>query len=167
MSPLRIIAAFLFWALLQVLVLNHFFVFGYLNPYAYIAFILFLPLRSSRTMVLLLAFLLGMVIDIFENSGGVHIAATVFLAFIRRPILRFASQKSRMDFESIVIKKLGLATLSAYLLIAIFIHHFLLFLIESFHFNDIGTVLLRTIISTIFTFVIIFVVRLWNFRKKE
>jgi rod shape-determining protein MreD len=156
---------FLFLVLFQVLVLNNIAFSGYLNPYVYILFIILLPPSTDRVYQLLIAFMLGLSIDLFENSGGVHIAATVLLAFLRRPILRLASQRQGQDFEELMIEKLPLSNQLIYYSLSIMLHHFALFMIESFNPADIGTVLVRTIASSLFTGVFIILVLLWRGRK--
>ena len=49
--------------LLQVLLLNHIRLFGYINPYFYIYFIILYPLTGNRTLLILLSFLLGFGVD--------------------------------------------------------------------------------------------------------
>ncbi len=167
MDGLKQISSFILLLLLQVLIFNNLNVFGYLNPYIYILFVLMLPMNYSRATVMILAFLMGGCIDIFENSGGVHIAATVFLAWIRRPLLRVATQKRGIDFENLRIGRLTLSNFTTYAILGVFIHHFLLFIIESSQLRDIGTVMVRTLVSTGFTFIFVLLVHLWNFRKKD
>lgn len=157
---------FIFLVLLQVLVLNNVAFAGFLNPYVYVLFILLFPVSSSRIYEMLIAFILGLSIDLFENSGGVHIAATVLLSFMRRAILRLSTQKQGQDFEEISIEKLPLTNQLVYFSLAIFLHHFTLFLIESFSFQNIGTILVRTLISGLFTGVFIILVQLWRLRPK-
>ncbi len=167
MDAIKQIWSFLVIVILQVLLFNHILFMGYLNPYIYVIFVLLLPMSYSRASILLLAFLLGASIDVFENSGGVHIAATVFLAWIRRPLLRVATQKRGVDFENLRIRKLSSGNFSVYALSGIFIHHFFLFLIESYQLTDLGTVMVRTVVSTVFTFIFVLLIQLWNFRKKD
>ena len=167
MITARNILSFLALVLFQVFILNNILYSGYLNPYVYILFIMMLPVKMSRTTVLILAFFLGLCIDTFENSGGVHIAATVFLAYVRIPLLKVATQKRGEDFLNVNPHKLRIGNLIVYALLCIVIHHFLLFFIESYSIRDIGTVLVRTMMSSIFTFVFVLLVQLWNFRKKD
>lgn len=167
MEGLKQISSFILLLILQVLIFNHLNVWGYLNAYVYILFVLLLPMTYSRATVLILAFIMGGCIDIFENSGGVHIAATVFLGWIRRPLLSVATQKRGVDFENLRIGRLSLGNFAIYAILGIFIHHFLLFIIESSQFKDIGTVMVRTLVSTAFTFIFVMMVHLWNYRKKK
>lgn len=167
MSIFRQALFFIFLVLLQVLLLNNIAFAGYLNPYAYILFILLLPVAMSRSYELLLAFALGFCIDIFENSGGVHIAATVLLAFLRRPVIRMATQKQGQDFDEILIERLPITSQSIYFALAIVLHHFALFSIESFGFGDLGSILARTFISALFTGLFIILVQLWRLKTKD
>lgn len=167
MTVIGAIGRFILLVALQVLVLNNIAFSGYLNPYVYILFLLYLPVSVSRINQLLLAFLLGFCIDMFENSGGVHIAATVLLAFSRNFLLRMASQRRGINFEDIRIARLPLGNLMLYSLLAIMLHHFTLFLIEDFRLSDLGTVLARTVISGIFTFVFVLLWQLWNVKRRD
>lgn len=167
MMSARYIGYFLLLLLLQVFVLNNVAFMGYLNPYIYILFVMMLPVRMPRSTVLILAFLLGLGMDMFENSGGVHIAATVLLAYVRLPIMKVATQRRGEDFMSVKPNKLRFSNLVVYAVLAIFIHHLTLFLIESYSFKDLGNVLMRTLVSSIFTLIFVLIVQLWNYRKKD
>ena len=74
---------FIFIALVltQVLVLNHIQFSGFVNPYIYVLFVLLLPMGSPRYVVLLLAFFIGLTIDVFSNSPGIH----SFAYYTRKP----------------------------------------------------------------------------------
>lgn len=167
MDPLRHIIRFAGLVLLQVLVLNNILFYGYLNPYVYVLFILLLPQQTSRGWLLILAFLMGACIDLFENSGGVHIAATVALAWLRPVLLRTATRKRGTDFEELRIDRLGLSSRITYTGLAVFIHHFLLFALEAYRLADLGTVLVRSFVSSIFTAVFILILQLWQMQKKD
>ncbi len=167
MTVARQIFLFLGLVLTQVLVLNNVAFHGYLNPYIYVYFILFLPVTIERGYVLLLAFLMGFCIDLFENSGGVHIAAAVLLAWLRPALLRISLSRQKVDFEEFRMKNLPLGTALVYSLVGIFIHHFALFLIENYSFREMGAVLLRTLVSGVFTFVLVGVYLVWGYGKNS
>ncbi len=149
---------FLLLAILQVFFFNNFMFLGYMNPYVYISFILFLPANISRSYALILAFMLGWTIDIFENSGGVHIAATVLIAYLRPLILRMIGRGQAADSKDLKFSELRLASLITYLLLSIFIHHFTISLLEAFNFDYLWIVIRRSLVSSIFSsaFILIF-----------
>lgn len=65
----------------------------YPNIFIYPLFLILLPLTISRELLLLLGFLLGLTIDWFYDSWGLHASACVFLAFIRPFVLRSLEPK--------------------------------------------------------------------------
>ena len=74
--------------LFQVLVLNHVHIVGYATPFLYIFLILKFESSVSRNALMLWAFFLGLVIDVFSDTPGMNAAATVLLAFLRPLLLR-------------------------------------------------------------------------------
>ncbi|MCS5551365.1 MAG: rod shape-determining protein MreD, partial [Gammaproteobacteria bacterium] len=101
------IVRFIILVAIQVLVLNNVQISGYLNPYVYILFIMLLPPKLPKALVLILAFVMGFTIDIFSDSYGIHTAASVLLAYIRPSILSLVSVKGGEDLEGISIKQLN------------------------------------------------------------
>src|SRR5690554_7392059 len=59
----------------QVTVFNNIHFWGFITPYPYILFILLYPLNINRNLFLILSFALGLILDIFNNSGGIHTTA--------------------------------------------------------------------------------------------
>ncbi len=166
MKNAKYILWFFVLVLLQGLVFNRILFWGYLNPYLYVILLLFLPVRIDKALLLITAFCLGICIDAFENSGGLHAAASTFIAFLRPFILRILSNRQGTEFNELKIKDLGLRTMTIYAFLLIFLHHFVLFALEAFKFSEIGTVLLRSLYSSLFTFVLVIFVHLWNVRSK-
>jgi rod shape-determining protein MreD len=149
----------------QIFVLNNFLFEGYLNPYIYIAYILFLPPRTSAFATLSLAFLIGAVVDVFEGGYGVHTAASVFIAFLKPLIFRiFRTGKNELS-KSSEVKQLGLLRSLAYLLTGIFLHHFVLFSIENFAWDSFMPLLMRSLYSSLFSFTFVLLYQLWNYRR--
>ena len=66
---------FIVLVLTQVLILNHINLFGYVNPYLYILFIILYPLTGNKSLLIALGFILGLTMDMFGDSGGIHAAA--------------------------------------------------------------------------------------------
>ena len=165
MSALKSILALIALLFLQILILNNFLFDGYLNPYIYIAFVLFLPPRSSEFYVLSLAFLIGAIVDVFEGAYGVHTAASVFIAFIKPALFRvFKTGKTELS-ETSEIAQLGLLRSLGFLLISLFLHHFILFSIENFAWDNLFSLLMRTIYSSLFSFTFVLLYQLWNYRR--
>ncbi len=142
--------------LIQVLILNNIQFSGFVNPYIYILFILLLPFTIPGYVLLGLAFLLGISIDLFSSTPGVHAGATVLIAFLRPGIASLISSREMIEKGSTPnMKQLGFASFLKYIIIAVFIHHLFLFYIEAFSFGGFFHTLLRCVLSSIFSIVII------------
>ncbi|MCX7551808.1 rod shape-determining protein MreD [Xanthomarina sp. F2636L] len=144
---------FIILALLQVLVLSHINFLGYINPYLYIIFILLYPLKNNRIVFILLSFLLGLTIDMFLDSGGVHAAASVTIAFIRPVVLKFTFG-AVYDHQTMKFSNVEFGSKLTYIVILTLIHHFILFSLEIFNFYKIILILQNTLFSSIFTIIL-------------
>lgn len=159
------IVRFIFLVFLQVLMLNNINLAGYINPYLYIFFILMYPLDGNKGLLIFLSFLLGLTIDIFEDSGGVHAAACAFIAFIRPVVLKYSFGVS-YEYNSIKIKKAEPMERLTYISSLVFMHHFVMFSLEIFSVKHIKLLLTSTLFSGIFTIILI-VSTLILFNKKS
>ena len=166
-SPVQIALVFIGLVLLQVLVLNNFQIFGYINPKVYILFVLTLPNKMNNSILLLLAFAMGLTIDIFENSGGIHASATLLLAFVRPFLLRIVKSKSGADFQTLNLSRLGLQKFVAYAGLGTLIHHLWLFSLEAFSFQNPLLIIYETLVSGMFTLVLIIIIELLFNRKAD
>ncbi|MBI9066120.1 MAG: rod shape-determining protein MreD [Salinivirgaceae bacterium] len=157
---------FVVLVLLQVWVLNNIQFSGFVNPYLYILFILLLPFETPGWLVLILSFFLGLSVDMFTDTLGMHASASVFMGFIRPYVLQ--SIAPRDGYEAGTFPRIfyyGLIWFLKYAIILIFIHHLFLFTIEVFKFGSYYLVLWRTFLSTIFTTVFVILSQYLIFRK--
>lgn len=145
---------FIVLVLIQVLILNHINFLDYINPYLYILFILLFPLTGNKSLLILLAFILGLTIDMFGNSGGVHAAACVTIAYLRPLILKFSFGVS-YEYNTVKINRTDLSNRFIYVFLMVSIHHLILFLLEVFNIDHILLVLKNTLFSGIFSIVLI------------
>jgi len=134
----------------QVVIFNNIDLFGFINPFPYILFILLYPVNSNRAGLLVASFFLGLTIDMFENSGGVHAAACLILANLRPTFFKFAFGLS-YEYQTIKINDKLSPERFTFIFISIITHHLVLYLLEFFKFSFILDALWRTILSTIFT----------------
>lgn len=140
---------------LQVFLLNNINLVGYINPYIYILFILLFPLDGNKGLLIFLSFLLGLSVDIFEDSGGVQAAACVFIAYIRPWVLKYSFGVS-YEYNSVKLHKAAPMERFTYLASMVFLHHFVMFILEIFSFNHISLLLKSTLFSGIFTLLLIY-----------
>ena len=159
------IVRFILLVFLQVLLLNNINLAGYINPYVYLLFILLYPLDGDKGLLIFVSFLLGLSIDIFEDSGGVHAAACAFIAYIRPVVLKYSFGVS-YEYNSVKIKKADPMERLTYIASLVFMHHFVMFALEIFSFKHTVLLLKSTLFSGLFTTIVI-VCTMIIFNKKS
>ena len=147
------IVRFIFLLAAQIVIFNNIDLFGYINPYPYLLFILLYPVNSNRAGLLIASFLLGLSVDMFTNSGGIHAASCLILAYVRPVFFKFAFGLS-YEYQTIKINDRLSPERFTFIFISILTHHFILFILEYFKFTFILEASLRTIVTTIFTLII-------------
>jgi len=157
---------FIVLLLAQVLVLSHINFLGDINPYLYILFVLLYPIKNNRLLFVFLSFLLGLSVDLFSDTGGIHAAASVTIAFIRPAVLKFAFGTA---YEHQVVKfgSIDIGQRATYIAILTIIHHFILFSLEIFNFSKIILVLKSTLYSSIFTILLCVLMTIIFSRKNK
>lgn len=160
------IMRFVLLAGLQVSILNHINFLGYLNPYGYILFILLFPIKNNRTLFIFLSFLLGLTIDIFSDSGGIHAAACVSIAYVRPIILKF-SFGTVYEYQTIKFDTVEFSSKFIYIIIMTVIHHFILFSLEIFNISKVILTFQKTLFSSIFTIILCIMITVIFSRKTK
>ncbi|HEX7493986.1 MAG TPA: rod shape-determining protein MreD [Bacteroidales bacterium] len=162
-SILRFGLIFIILVLLQVLLLNNIQFSGYVNPYVYILFIMLLPIEIPSWLLLLLSFAIGLIIDFFSGSSGMHASATVLAGFLRPYILRLVAPrdgyKAGSDPSMMIY---GFRWFFIYTLLIVLIHHTTLFYLEVFRFADFFRTLLRLLLSTMFSVTFILLIEYYR-----
>ncbi len=144
---------FIVLVLIQILIANHINFLGYINPYIYILFIVLFPVINNRIAFILLSFLLGITVDMFSDSGGIHAAACVTIAYIRPQVLKFCFG-TIYEHQSIKFSAIDFGSRLSYIAILAIIHHFILFSLEIFNISQIILILQKTLFSGIFTIIL-------------
>lgn len=149
---------FILLLLLQVTVLDNIYLFKLLHPYLYILFILTLPISTPKWLLLILSFAAGLVLDLFNNTPGMHASACVFIGFMRPSILQLYPPKDE-DVTELAphIHTLGLFNFLMYALILTFLHHLVLMFVEVFELAEFEHTLLRVVVNTGVSFLLIVV----------
>ncbi len=159
-------ARFIILVLVQVLILNHINFLGYINPYIYILFIILYPANNNRTLFVFLAFLIGLCVDVFSDSGGVHAAACVTVAYIRPVFLKF-SFGTVYDYQSIKFDQIDFGNKLTYFSALVFIHHLIMFSLEIFNISKILLILEKTLFSGIFTIILCLIISILFSQKRK
>jgi len=147
------IARFVLLLAAQILIFNNLDFLGYINPFPYLLFIILYPVNGNKTGLLVASFLLGLILDMFCNSGGVHAAASLLLAYYRPYIFKFSFGLS-YEYQTVKLNDVLTPERFSFLAIAVVLHHFVLFILEVFRVSFLFEIILKTFVSTIFTLII-------------
>ena len=165
-SAVKYLLIFVVSVLLQVLFCNNILIARVISPFIYILFIILLPFDTPRSLLLFLALALGLTIDVFTNTPGVHASACLLIGFIRPVILDLIT--SRETLESVPaprVKTMGFHWFVTYTIFMVVIHHFFLFFIEAFTFESFLLTLLRIVLSSVLSIALILLSQYLIFRK--
>lgn len=155
-KPFNMVTLFFFLLALQVFVLNNILFLDYINPYLYIAFVFLYPLKENRFPFLFYSFLLGLSIDFFSDSGGIHAFSILFIAYIRLFFVKVYFRKIAVDYPFFSLKSEPFGKVFNYVVTLTIIHHLIYFSFANFSFQNISNVLLNTLFSSIFTLILYF-----------
>lgn len=165
-SYLRELLLFLLLILLQVLLLSRISLFGLATPVLYGYFLLKLPVGRNLFFVIISAFLMGLIIDIFLNTPGMNAAAITLVAMFRKSLMGLFFEKD--EFEGFVPGMNNApAPFVRFTIFTIFIHVTLLFFIESFTMFNLINTLLRIIISGVSSILLIIAIDKLIYRRKN
>lgn len=154
--------------LLQVLVVQNLYLSSYVVPYPYILAILILPFETPRILVLLIGLIIGVSIDLFNSTSGIHASSALLIAFARYYILKYVSPREGYDAGvKPIVYDMGLQWYIIYAGSLILIHHFYFFYLEVFRFSEFFRVLLRIILSSVATFVFCYLLQFLIYRQPK
>tara|TARA_B000000565_G_C23653015_1_gene327400 strand:- start:25 stop:534 length:510 start_codon:yes stop_codon:yes gene_type:complete len=156
------------FVLIQILLLNNIQFFRYINPLVYLILIITLPQDTEKWFIILYAFFIGILLDLFEGNMGLNSSSLVFIAFVIPYLHKFLIPRNSIDGkDKLNLQVLGLKIFSIYALSVIFLHHTFLFALENFSINGIIFLLFKVLLSSIITFIIIIIFQLFTFKVKE
>lgn len=155
---------FIVLVLFQAIVFNHINFFGNINPYIYILFVLFFPIKSNRLTFIFLSFLIGLSVDIFSDSGGIHAAASVAIGYARPVFLKFAFG-TIYEYNHVKFDDVDFGSKLVYISLLTALHHLILFSLEIFSITRILLILQKTLFCGIFTILLITLISIIFSRK--
>lgn len=138
---------------LQIFLLKDLVLFNCAMSFLYIVYFILLTMNIGRAYLMLLGFLLGVLVDVFYNTGGIHAFSTVMIAYLRpfiaKRFLKSSYNKKKNEFVTLNATKW--VEVVTYSVVIIFIHHALVLFIEVSSFHLFFYTLAKVICSTIFT----------------
>jgi len=146
------ISRFILLLAVQIAIFNNMNFMGYIIPLPYILFIILYPVNGNRSGLLLASFLLGLTMDLFSNSGGIHATACLVLAYMRPTLFKFSFGVS-YEYQTIKLNDVLTPERFSFIMMSVIIHHITLFILEAFQVSFFWDILLRTVLSTVFTII--------------
>tara|TARA_B100001175_G_scaffold317883_1_gene337222 strand:- start:7070 stop:7441 length:372 start_codon:yes stop_codon:yes gene_type:complete len=122
-------------------------------------------LNGNATILIILGFLLGLMLDLLTQGSGGHTIATLTIAFLRQFIIKF-SFGVNFEVPLGMIEGSLLSQRLLYLILMILIHHLLLFIVIYFSLDNTLTILKNTLFTSFFTFILIYI-SLGLFKEKN
>ncbi|MEY3417988.1 MAG: hypothetical protein RL711_1245 [Bacteroidota bacterium] len=153
------IASIIWLVFLQTVLVRNFVLFDLSFCYVYVAVLIFLPLDMKAIPLMLVGFFLGLLVDAFYDSIGIHTAACVLMGMVRSYVIKFVTPIG--GYENIVsFRQLSIRWIASYAFLLIFIHHLALFYLEAGGFHMFFTTLAKIFLSSIFTLITVVLYRL-------
>ena len=140
--------------LAQVMILKDLELFQVAFCMPYVLLIPLLPYNFNRVAALVVGFLLGLFVDMFYDTPGIHAAACVLIAFIRPYWLDATLSGASSDANiKLGLKSLGLQWFLTFALPLTFLHHFTLFFIEAGGFGLFWLTTQKVLYSTLYSYI--------------
>jgi len=162
------IVLFFVYLILQVVLLKNLVLFNISFCFLYVAFILLLPVEMSNLRLMLIAFLLGISVDIFYNSLGLHTIALVLLAYLRNYWLATITPQGGYDIGTPpTLAANGLQWFLVYTLPLVFVHHLVLFFVEASGFTLFWYTMLKAVSSLLFTMAVMLLLQYLSLDRRR
>lgn len=136
---------------LQVLLVNNLHFLGIVNPCIYILFLLALPASVGKLWQLLIGFGVGLVIDVFTNSPGVHTASCTALMLLRPYLLSWMVQEEERLVGTLNANSLTWGVYIRYVAEMTLVHHTLVFALQAFTWHAAWLTLIQIVVSSLVT----------------
>ncbi len=158
----------IFLGVIQILFLKNLALFGVAFIFIYLLAILSLPISMKTSPLLLIAFGLGFMIDIFYETIGMHAAAATLLAFVRSLWLKAISPTGGyVDTEEPSLNEMGLVWFITYSFPLIFVYSLVFFTADQWGTSGFLGVLNKSFFSSILTCLLAILVQLLFFKRRR
>ena len=161
---------FVLLILIQVLVLHKIpTLHRFITPYLYFLFILWLPFRMPRVVIMLVAFLFGLTLDYFLMTPGLHAAPCVLIAYIRPFIVNIliSQEGAEQNYASPSAISMGPTPYATYVVVLTLLHHGYLVFLEWMQFGSFLYFLGKVLGTTGISLLLILVTELLFIRKEK
>lgn len=159
---------FIFFLLVQVLILNQLEIGAGTLIMIYPLFIFLLPVETNIFVLLITAFGLGLLIDSLSNTFGLHASSLLVFAYLRPIIFKvFAPRDGYEQIGEVHLFTMGFSWFLKTFGTLLIIHHFWFFMLEMFKLNELLFIFQKVLISTPLTFLLCVLLQYLFIRKTK
>ncbi|MDR2972407.1 MAG: hypothetical protein LBU83_10850 [Bacteroidales bacterium] len=142
--------------LLQVFVFNYVQLFGFLNPFVYLLFLILLPIELPKSTQYIIAFVTGFIVDAFLRTYGIQSFACVFMVFLRPYIILILNGFKPLETGVKPIPGVkAFNWILVYTLLLVFVHQISVTVLEVFQWVQWWRIIWTSTVNTLFTTFII------------
>ena len=131
-------------------------------------FIMLLPFETGTFTLMILGFSLGLLIDIFSNTYGLHASSLLLMAYMRPIIFKFYGPREGYD----PLKEPSIFDMGNRWFIFVFgflllFHHLWYFMVEIFRFDQFLLVLQKTLFSVVISYLLCLILQTFIIKKSK
>ena len=142
---------------LQLLVFNQFKLFGFVTPSIYLIIFIHYRISYDKTILLLLGFLIGFIVDLSMQTYGCHTFSTITICYLRSRIEK-SSFGVNANSPLAMIKGTPLFSRISFFSSIIAIHSIIYYSFIFFNISLLSTIFLYAFINSIATFIIVWII---------
>ncbi|MDN3204852.1 rod shape-determining protein MreD [Algoriphagus sediminis] len=162
------VGQFLLLLAIQILFLKNLALFGLAFCFIYLLALLLLPVSIRSIPLMIIAFMMGISVDVFYETIGMHAAAATFLAFLRNFWLKIISPSGGYDEGDIPsIRSQSTSWFVTYAFPLLFAFCLVLFSLDFWGTGNWLNVLNKSFFSSIFTLILAIIVQLLFFPRRR
>ena len=152
--------AFFVYLFFQVIILKNAVLFHTAFCFLYVAYLLLLPVETNPLFLMATAFVMGVFIDMFYDSLGLHALSCVLIMYLRNVWLARLTPQGGYDNSAVpAVAASGLQWFLTYSIPMVLLHHSVLFFTEAGGFQYFWFTLWKVLCSTVYTTIVILIVQ--------
>jgi hypothetical protein len=134
--------------------------------FMYLGFLLMMPLERDILSLMLIGFVMGIAVDVFYDSLGIHAAASVFTMYVRKYWSASITPQGGYDAGALPSVHMdGLQWWVVYALPLVFVHHLAMFFLEAWGVHLFWYTMKKVVLSTLYTFIVLLIIQFLFYKK--
>ena len=140
----------------QLLIFNHFNLFNVITPSVYLIIFILYKTSYSKTSLIFLGFITGLIIDLAMQTYGCHTFASITVCYLRERIEKY-SFGVNANLPSAMIKGTKIINRLTFFMLIILIHSSIYYSLVFFNIEVIGKIFYYSLINSIVTFIMVWI----------